>query len=97
MGGGCTVPIMSESLGAALLILTRLSMSALAYAAAVRGAGAVCCRHRFGFGDVGCTGHLMPPIASNQLPGALLRRFYHTGDEAQVALVTCLRTLALGP
>jgi len=43
------------------------------------------------------SGHLMPPIASGQLPGALLERFYLSCGEPEVALVTCLQTLALGP
>jgi len=42
-------------------------------------------------------GHLMPPIGSGLLPGALLDRFYQGCGEPEVALVTCLRTLALGP
>ena len=43
------------------------------------------------------SGHLMPPIAAEQLPGALLTRFYQACGEPKVALVTCLLTLALGP
>ena len=43
------------------------------------------------------SGHLMPPIASDQLPGSLLARFYKACGEPQAALVTCLRTLAQGP
>ena len=43
------------------------------------------------------SGHLMPAIASDQLPGALLERFYPAGGEPEEALVTCLQTLALGP
>jgi hypothetical protein len=42
-------------------------------------------------------GHLMPPISSEQLPGALLARFYQPRDEPEAAVVNCLRTLALGP
>ncbi len=42
-------------------------------------------------------GHLMPPIGSDQFPGALLDRFYLACGEHEAALVTCLRTLALGP
>ena len=42
-------------------------------------------------------GHLMPPIAPNQLPKALLERFYLSCAEPETALVTCLQTLALGP
>ena len=43
------------------------------------------------------SGHMMPAIASDQLPGVLLERFYAAGGEPETALVTCLRTLALGP
>lgn len=43
------------------------------------------------------SGHLMPPIPPGQLPGALLERFYPAGGDPETALVTCLKTLALGP
>jgi hypothetical protein len=43
------------------------------------------------------SGHLLPPIASEQLPGALLRRFYHGCSGGEAALVSCLTALALGP
>ena len=43
------------------------------------------------------SGHLMPPIASGQLPGALLERFYTACDDPETALLTCLQALALGP
>ncbi len=39
----------------------------------------------------------MPPIAPDQLPKALLERFYLSCAEPETALVTCLQTLALGP
>jgi hypothetical protein len=42
-------------------------------------------------------GHLMPPIAPDHLPGALLARFYQTFSDPVTALVSCLRTLARGP
>ena len=43
------------------------------------------------------SGHLMPPIAPEHLPKALLARFCQTYSEPEDALVNCLRTLALGP
>lgn len=43
------------------------------------------------------SGHLMPPIDPDQLPAALLERFYRACVEPQTALVSCLRGLALGP
>jgi len=43
------------------------------------------------------TGHLMPPISSDQLPGALLARFYQACGRPEATLVNCLQTLALGP
>ena len=43
------------------------------------------------------SGRLIPPIADHRLPKELLERFYMACDEPEVALVTCLRTLALGP
>jgi len=39
----------------------------------------------------------MPPVASDQLPAALLERFYLSCDQPEQTLVTCLHTLALGP
>jgi len=55
-GVGCIVPIISESLGAGLLILMRLSRSVSVYVAATPDAGAVYCRHRFGSGVAGYIG-----------------------------------------
>lgn len=43
------------------------------------------------------SGRLIPPIAADQLPGALLARFCQAFPEPEAALVGCLRTLALGP
>jgi len=43
------------------------------------------------------SGRLIPPIRSEQLPGMLLKRFYLSCKEPEVAVVTCLKTLALGP
>jgi hypothetical protein len=43
------------------------------------------------------SGRLMPPVAADELPGALLARFYHTCGKPEAALVGCLRVLALGP
>ena len=57
-GGHCIAPITGESLGVGPLILRRLLKFALACAAAVRVAGAVCCRHRCVFGVAGFTGRL---------------------------------------
>ena len=39
----------------------------------------------------------MPPIATNELPGALLERFYPLFSSPEMALAACLKTLALGP
>lgn len=43
------------------------------------------------------SGRLMPPIDSDQLPGALLARFYQAFSDAGAALIACLQTFALGP
>jgi hypothetical protein len=43
------------------------------------------------------TGHLMPPISTDSLPGDLLIRFDHSFGNPETALIQCLRTLALGP
>jgi hypothetical protein len=43
------------------------------------------------------SGHLMPPIGSDALPGALVDRFCQTAEKSESALANCLRTLALGP
>ena len=40
---------------------------------------------------------LLPPIDAAQLPGALLARFYQSGSDPQIALISCLQALALGP
>jgi hypothetical protein len=42
-------------------------------------------------------GHLIPPIEPDQLPGALLARFYPSFGHGEEALSACLRVLALGP
>lgn len=42
------------------------------------------------------SGRLVPPISAEHLPGALLARFCNYRDP-EIALVNCLRTLALGP
>lgn len=42
-------------------------------------------------------GYLMPPIATDNLPQGLLERFCIACSDPEVALVNCLRTLALGP
>ena len=55
-GVRCIAPITSESLEVGPRILRRLLSFALACAAAAQAAGAVCCRHRFGFGIGGFTG-----------------------------------------
>lgn len=39
----------------------------------------------------------MPPIATDELPGALLERFYQIFSNPETALVKCLQTMALGP
>lgn len=43
------------------------------------------------------SGRLMPPMAIDELPGALLERFYQTFSNPETALAACLKTLALGP
>jgi hypothetical protein len=44
------------------------------------------------------SGQLMGPIAEDQLPAALLERFYPgCGGQPKTALVNCLKTLAQGP
>jgi hypothetical protein len=43
------------------------------------------------------SGRMIPPIADHRLPKELLARFYKACGEPEAALVTCLRTLALGP
>jgi hypothetical protein len=42
-------------------------------------------------------GHLIPPIDPDQLPGALLARFYPAFGQGEEAISACLRVLALGP
>ena len=43
------------------------------------------------------SGHLVPPISPQQLPAALLLRFYRACGDARAALINCLKALALGP
>jgi len=43
------------------------------------------------------SGHLLPPIAPDRLPGALLARFYPGCGDPETTLISCLKTLALGP
>jgi hypothetical protein len=43
------------------------------------------------------SGHLMPPIGVDQLPRGLLARFCQPFCDPALALVKCLKTLALGP
>jgi hypothetical protein len=43
------------------------------------------------------SGRLMPPIATDELLGALLERFYPLFSSPETALAACLKTLALGP
>jgi hypothetical protein len=43
------------------------------------------------------SGHLMPPVGADRLPGGLLARFCQTFCDPVIALVKCLQTLALGP
>ena len=68
-GGRCIMRTIRESLGAALLILMRYLRFVIACAAAVKVAGAVSYRHRFGFGTAGFTGRLSclssPPFAKD--------------------------------
>ena len=56
-GVRCTVPITSESLGVALLILKRISRFDSACAVAVQAAGVVFYLHRYGSVDAVSTGH----------------------------------------
>lgn len=56
-GDRCTMPIISESLGAVLLIWMRYLKFAIACAAVVTVAVAVSFRHQFGFGSAGYIGH----------------------------------------
>jgi LPS sulfotransferase NodH len=42
-------------------------------------------------------GHLMPKNVAGPLPLSLLSQFARADADPQIALVTCLRTLALGP
>lgn len=42
-------------------------------------------------------GHLMPPIGADKLPRDLLARFCQTFGDPVIALVQCLKILALGP
>jgi len=42
-------------------------------------------------------GHLIPPIDPDQLPGALLARFYPTFGIGEAAISACLCVLASGP
>ena len=55
-GVRCIAPIISESLGADLLILKMLSRSVSAYVAAAPAVVAGYCRHQCGFGDAGFIG-----------------------------------------
>jgi len=43
------------------------------------------------------SGRLIPPIAVDKLPRALLARFYRACGRAEAALVQCLQVFALGP
>lgn len=43
------------------------------------------------------SGRLIPPIAVDDLPRALLARFYRACGHAEAALVQCLQLFALGP
>jgi hypothetical protein len=43
------------------------------------------------------SGHLMPPISADQLPRDLLARFCQTFCDPVIALVQCLKILAIGP
>ncbi len=70
-GGRCITPTMRASLEAALLILMRHLRFVIACAAAVKGVGVACCRHRFDFGSVVFTGRLFclssPPFAKDAI------------------------------
>ena len=81
-GGRCILPTTRASLGAALLILMRHLRFVIACAAAVKGAGVACCRHRFDFGSAVFTGRLFflssPPFAKDairSIPWNSLRAF----------------------
>ena len=43
------------------------------------------------------SGRLMPPVAVDDLPRALLTRFYRACGLAETAMVQCLQVFALGP
>jgi hypothetical protein len=43
------------------------------------------------------SGRLMPPIANQCLPAALLARFCQNHNDPQSAIVSCLRALVHGP
>jgi hypothetical protein len=43
------------------------------------------------------SGRLIPPIAVDDLPRALLVRFYRACGQAEAALVQCLQVFARGP
>jgi hypothetical protein len=43
------------------------------------------------------SGRLIPPIAVDKLPRAMLARFYRACGRAEAALVQCLQVFALGP
>lgn len=43
------------------------------------------------------SGRLIPPIAVDELPRALLTRFYRACGEAVSAMLQCLKVFALGP
>lgn len=43
------------------------------------------------------SGRLMPPVAVDDLPRALLARFYRACGQAEPAIVRCLQVFALGP
>jgi len=79
---------MRVSLGAALLIWMRLLRFVIAFAAAVKVADVVCCRHRFAFGSAVFTGRLFclssPPFAKDAIrtiPWNSLRVFVGFGGQ----------------
>ena len=43
------------------------------------------------------SGRLMPPVAVDDLPRALLARFYRACGRVETAIVQCLQVFALGP
>ena len=43
------------------------------------------------------SGRLMPPIAPDQWPRALLMYFYQACGDFEAALIACLQKLAMGP